>query len=285
MYSTQEIYEHQAGNYMIKNGSAFFDFNYLDILARGDTIIHRVDPRAKVLTTVLFIIAVISVGKYEISALLPFFLFPALNISLGGLPLSYISRKILLLSPFILFVGIFNPFFDTEPIIRFGAFGISGGWLSFVSILIRFALTVGAAFILIATTGFNEICTACEKMGLPKAFAVQLLFLYRYIFVLGDEVIRVSRARELRSFGKRGKGLKVFGSIVGNLLLRTWDRAQRIHTAMLCRGFRGEFHFRRPPGFGSAEAVYTVAWTAYFLLCRMVDIPGSVGDIFSRVLR
>ncbi len=270
---------------MIKNDSAFFDFNYLDILAGGETMIHRLDPRAKVLTTVLFIIAVISVGKYEISALLPFFLFPALNISLGGLPVRYIAQKILLLSPFILFVGIFNPFIDTEPIMRTGDFAIAGGWLSFFSILIRFTLTVGAAFILIATTGFNEICLACEKLGLPKAFVVQLLFLYRYIFVLGDEVTRVSRARELRSFGKRGKGLKVFGSIVGNLLLRTWDRAQRIHTAMLCRGFRGEFHFRRPPGFGTAEVIYTVAWTTFFAICRLTDIPASVGNVFSGVFR
>ncbi len=270
---------------MIKNGSAFFDFHYLDILSCGDTVIHRVDPRAKVLTTVLFIIAVISVGKYQVSALLPFFLFPAVNLSLGNLPAGYLARKILILSPFILFVAVFNPIFDTGTMIRIGNIGISGGWLSFASIIIRYTLTVGAAFILIATTGFGEICTACEKMGLPKAFAVQLLFLYRYIFVLGDEVTRVSRARELRSFGKRGKGLKVFGSIVGNLLLRTWDRAQRIHTAMLCRGFRGEFHFRRPPGFGAKETVYVAAWTAFFLLCRLTDITGSVGRVFSGVLR
>ncbi len=247
--------------------------------------IHRIDPRAKVITTIVFIITIVSSGKYEISSLLPFFFFPAVMVSMGGLPVRYIARKILLLSPFIIFVGIFNPMFDTAPFINIGNFTVSGGWVSFISIIIRFVLTVGAAFILIATTGFSEVCMACEKLGLPKVFAVQMLFLYRYIFVLGEEAMRVSRARELRSFGKRGKEPKVFASIVGNLLLRTWDRAQRIHTAMLCRGFRGEFHFRRPLGMGVPEAVFMTGWTAFFILCRTIDIPAFIGRLFTEVIR
>jgi cobalt/nickel transport system permease protein len=270
---------------MAKNSGAFFDFNYLDILAGGDTPIHRIDPRAKLIITIFFIVTVVSSGKYEVSSLLPFFFFPAVMVSLGGLPVRYIAAKILFLSPFILFVAIFNPVFDTTPFMHFGQFAVSGGWISFFSIIIRFVLTVGAAFILVATTGFSEVCMASEKLGLPKVFAVQMLFLYRYIFVLGEEATRVSRARELRSFGKRGKEPRVFASIVGNLLLRTWDRAQRIHTAMLCRGFRGEFHFRRPLGMGVTEAVFMGGWTAFFILCRTIDSPAFIGRIFTEVLR
>ncbi len=270
---------------MVKSDGTFLDFNYLDILAGGDSPIHRIDPRAKVLTTIVFIIAVVSSGKYDVSSLLPFFFFPAVMISLGGLPARYIAGKTLFLSPFILFVAIFNPFLDTAPLTHIGEFAISGGWVSFFSIIIRFVLTVGAALILIATTGFSEVCMACEKLGLPKVFAVQMLFLYRYIFVLGEEATRVSRARELRSFGKRGKEPRVFASIVGNLLLRTWDRAQRIHTAMLCRGFRGEFHFRRPLRTGVAEAVFTGGWAAFFVICRTIDIPALIGRIFTEVIK
>ena len=270
---------------MTRNGSSFLDLNYLDILASGDTVIHRIDPRAKVLATALFIIFVVFSGKYEVSSLLPFFFFPVILISLGRLPTRYILMKILFLSPFILFVGIFNPLLDTAPMIHYGPFSLSGGWVSFFSMIIRFILTVGSAFILIATTGFSQICAALEKMGMPKTFAIQLLFLYRYIFVLGDEVLRVSRARELRSFGNRGKELGVFGSIAGTLLLRTWDRAQRIHMAMLCRGFRGEFHFRRPCRIGKAEVVFLACWTSFFALCRMVDIPALMGRFISGVIR
>lgn len=268
---------------MAKEGSSFFDFNYLDILASGNTIIHRIDPRAKVLTTVLFIISIVSFAKYEVSSLLPFLLFPVVMVAMGNIPAGYLLKKILYLSPFILFVAIFNPLLDTSPMTAIGNHTISGGWVSFFSIILRFFLTVAAALALIATTGFYQVCMAAEKLGLPKAFAVQLLFLYRYIFVLGDEVTRVLRARALRSFGNRGRELKVFASIAGTLFLRTWDRAQRIHMAMLCRGFRGEFHFGRPPAFGKVDVFFLLGWAVFFVVCRSIDIPAFIGGIFSEV--
>jgi cobalt/nickel transport system permease protein len=68
-------------------------------------------------------------------------------------------------------------------------------------------------------TGFTAVCQALEHLGIPRIFTVQLLFLYRYIFVLTEESDRASRARELRSCGKRGHGIRSFGSLVGHLLL------------------------------------------------------------------
>ena len=76
---------------------------------------------------------------------------------------------------------------------------IGCGWISFASILLRFTLTVTAALTLIATTSFTGICMALEKMGCPRVFALQLLFLYRYLFVLVDEASRLIRARALRT--------------------------------------------------------------------------------------
>lgn len=270
---------------MAKSGTTFLDLDFLDNIASGNTIIHRLDPRAKVLVTVIFIVTAVSFGKYDISSLLPFFLYPAVMISLGELPFRYLRKKLLLLLPFAFFVGIFNPIFDSTAMLQVGPVTISGGWLSFFSILIRFVLTVGAALILIATTGFGGVCMALEKLGLPQVFAVQLLFLHRYIFVLGAEGSRMVRARELRSFGSRGKGLKVFANLVGHLLLRTWERAQRIHMSMLCRGFCGEFHFMRPLRMGKAEVFFIFGWVSFFILCRIINIPYLMGGIFTEVFR
>jgi cobalt/nickel transport system permease protein len=90
--------------------TAFYDLGRLELLAEKNTRIHRLDPRVKVLTTLLFIIYVVSFNKYEIARLLPFFLFPALLIGLAELPFGYLLRKIILVSPFVLCIGIFNPF-------------------------------------------------------------------------------------------------------------------------------------------------------------------------------
>src|SRR6185369_14326623 len=148
------------------------------------------------------------------------------------------------------------PFFDRAVLVQLGPFGVSGGVISFASIVMRAVLTVGSAIILVCITGFPDICRALESMGMPQAFTIQLLFLYRYIFVLTEEGGRVSRARHFRSFDGKGLGMKTYGSLLGHLLLRTWLRAERIHMAMLARGFDGEFHTRHEYRFGGREVLF-----------------------------
>lgn len=259
--------------------TAFYDLGRLDLLAEKDSPIHRLDPRAKVITTLVFIVCVVSFGKYEVSRLLPFFLFPAFLIGMADLPFGYLLRKLLLVSPFVIFIGIFNPFFDREILLQVGSLHISGGWVSLVSILLRFMLTVGAALLLIATTGFPAICMALEKLGAPRVFTVQLLMLYRYIFVLIAEAIRMFRAYTLRSFAVKKMRYHVFKQMLGNLLLRTIDRAQRIHLAMLSRAFAGEIRIMHHYRFAGPEFLYLVAFILLFTFMRFVDISALLGNL------
>lgn len=258
---------------------AILDFKRLDLLASGDTGLHRLDPRAKVLVTALFVVLVISHGRYEISALFPFFIFPAALIAAGNLPAGYIVRKVLLLCPFVIVVGMFNPLIDRTVLLQFGPVGVSGGWLSFASIVIRSFLTVGSAFVLLALTGFPGICRALEQLGMPRPFAVQLLFIYRYIFVLTEETGRAARARQLRSCGTKGQGMGSFATLVGHLLLRTWQRAERVHIAMLSRGFDGRFHTSRSTSFGSRELLFVTGWGIFLLLLRSANLSQLIGTV------
>jgi cobalt/nickel transport system permease protein len=264
--------------------SAILDLKRLDLLANGDSGIHRLDARAKVLVTLVFIVSVVSFDKYDFAPLIPFFIFPAFMIARAGLPLLYIVRKTIIICPFVLAVGIFNPVFDREILVQLGSLSISGGWISFASILVRTALTVGAAFILIAVSGFTGVCQALEQLGMPRLFAVQLNLLYRYIFVLTEEASRVSRARELRSFGRGGLGIKSYASLTGSLLLRTWELAERLHMAMLARGFTGEFHARRSTRFGGWELLFLLGWSALFLVLRKWDISKQIGAFITGAL-
>jgi cobalt/nickel transport system permease protein len=271
---------------MLAIEGTFFDFRQLDQLARGETSVHRLNPRAKVLVTICYLISVVSFGRYEISAMLPFLAYPTVLLASGNLPAGYILRKVLLVIPFALFIGIFNPVFDRQVILQLGPLDIWGGWVSCGSILIRAMLTTSAAIILVALTGFPAICEALEKLGMPRVFAVQLLFLYRYIFVLADEGIRTARARQLRTSARRGLGIRQFGPMAGHLLLRTWDRAERIHMAMLARGFSGEFytargHYHR---FGPREITFMGGWIIFFILCRAINVPQLLGGLFTGTL-
>ena len=264
---------------------ALLDFKLMDRLAGGETALHRLDPRAKVLVTLAFIVTIVSFDKYAVTALVPLFLFPVVMVSLGNLPSCYIIKKIAILCPFALVAGMFNPFFDREVLIHIGSIGITGGWVSFASIVVRAILTIGAAIILVGVTGFPAICQALEQLGSPRVFAVQLLFLYRYLFILTEEGARASRARELRSFGNKGLGMGSFGPLVGHLLLRTWARAERIHVAMLARGFRGEFHTRREFHFGGRELLFLCGWSALFFLLRLRNLPYLLGTLVTGIIR
>ncbi|MFA6217397.1 MAG: cobalt ECF transporter T component CbiQ [Candidatus Omnitrophota bacterium] len=262
-----------------------FDIGYMDTLSTGDSFLHRLDPRAKVITTLLFIVTVVSFDKYALSALMPFFIYPVVLISIGRLPAGYLLKKILVVSPFALLVGIFNPFIDREILFQIGTRGISGGWVSYLSIVVRFLLTVAAALILIATTGFNAVCNSLIKFGVPKPFVVQLLFFYRYVFILTDEAERMVRARSLRTFHTRMMSFKVFVALVSNLLLRTLDRAERIYRAMCCRGFDGQIRIIRYMEIRRKEVEFIFAWAFLFVFFRYFNMPLTLGKLIAGVLK
>ena len=270
---------------MTKLGKNLADIGYLDTLASGDSPLHRLDPRAKLLTTFLFVAAVVSFSKYEVSALAPFFLYPVFLIAAGELPAGYLSKKVLLAAPFAVFVGVFNPLLDRQILFHLGPLGVSGGWVSFASILARFALTVSAAIALLSLTGINSICEALIRTGVPKPFVVQLLFLNRYIFSLTGEAERMSRARALRSSGRGAMNFSTFIQIVGHLLLRAMDRAERVYRAMLCRGFDGHIRVVRFSKIGGREIIFTLGWACLFAVFRFVNLPVLLGQAVTGSLK
>lgn len=264
--------------------SQIFDLGGLDALAMGRSGIHRLDPRAKLLVALAFIVTVVSFGKYELSGLAPLFIYPVAMAALGGLPARPIVIRLLLAAPFVVLVGAFNPLLDRAAVARLGAVEVSGGWVSFLSILARSLLTLSAGLILIATTGMPAVCAALGRLGAPRVFVIQLLLLYRYLFVLADEAARMVRAFTLRSDGGRVP-LRIFGSLAGQLLLRALERAQRLHVAMLCRGFDGEFRLRRPLSLRLADLVFAAAWIAFFVLVRFYNLPALLGRVVMGVAR
>lgn len=263
--------------------SGLYQLGHLDQLAYQNTAVHRLDPRAKVVTTLVFIVCVVSFNKYELLGMLPFVLFPLALAIEGDLPLGFIAKRLLIVSPFAILIGLFNPLFDQTTVAQLGGLEISGGWVSFASIMLRFLLTTSAAFVLIGVTSFNNVCAALERLGVPDVLATQLLLLYRYIFVLADEALRMARSRGLRSFGRRGMGMKVYGHMLGHLLLRTYDRAQRIYLAMQCRGFDGHVRVARRLRFTARDATFVAGWSAVFVAFRVYNVPLTLGHFVTRL--
>jgi len=260
--------------------NTLLELRRLDDLAAQDTPLHQLDARAKVLVTMLYLIAMLSLGRYEVSRLLPFAAFPWLLASLGNIPATMLLRRAALALPFVVVVGLFNPLIDRSVQLHLGPLAISGGMLSFASILLRSLLAVTTGLALVAVTGFDRICRALGRLGMPSAFLVQLQFLYRYIFVLAGEATRMTHARSLRCARATRPSLHEYRSLLGCLLLRTLDRAGRIHQAMLCRGFDGSMpDLRRAGRFGLAEWRFCLLWGLYLVAVRIYDLPLLLGSL------
>ena len=122
--------------------------------------------------------------------------------------------------------------------------------------------------ILLSLIGFSGFCTALVKLRLPNAMITQLILMHRYSFLLRDEVRRLRCAHALRSGGNRGISIREFGSMAGNLLLRTFDRAEIIHQAMMCRGFNGTMPAARISCWKITDIIYIIIWTFILLMLR-----------------
>lgn len=263
----------------------YYSLGRLDRLSYRNSLVHRLDPRAKLIATLFFLVTVVSFSKYEVSALIPFFLFPVLLMILGEIPFLFILKKVLLVSPFAVFIGIFNPLLDTRQIMVFSGLTLSAGWFSFFSILVKFVLTISAALLLIATTPFPSVCHALRRLGIPSLFVSQLLFLYRYIFVLVEEAMRMVRARDMRSFGASGTGIKLFVRMIGTLFLRTIERAERIYSAMLSRGFQGDIPTPKRFHFKAIDLVFIATTVSFLLALRFFSVTDRVGSLAQELFR
>lgn len=263
---------------MVRMGWAhWIEIGGMDELGRMDTPAHRLDARAKAVVTLAYIVVLMSFDRHALSALVPFVFFPLVLLSVGQLPVFPLLRKIAVAAPFAIMVGMFNPWLDREPVAAVGGWVITGGWLSFASILVRFVLTVGAALVLVACTGMYRLGAGLERLGVPQLFVTQLLFLYRYLFVVADEGARMIRSVRLRSAGAESLSLRVYGSLVGHLLLRSMDRAERVHRAMVARGFDGEVRLLEPGRFRWTDTLFVVGWLVFFAVARVWNLAELSG--------
>ncbi len=251
---------------------ALTEFKQVERSACSTSVLHSLDPRAKTLVVLIYIIAVLSESPDALAGILLFWIFPIIACAMGGIEYGKVMRKSLYTLPFIAFIGVFNPIFQREPMLTVGGVVITKGWIEFVSILLRGLLSVQMALVLIMTTGFYRVCRGLGKMGVPGVFTTQLLLVYRYIYLLVEEAIDMDRARKSRSYGRKGYGFKMWGTFVGQLLMRTVNRAQRIHRAMVSRGFTGELPSIVKMKWRGRDTLFVIIACGLIAACRFVNI-------------
>ena len=180
-------------------------------------------------------------------------------------------------------VGIANLFFDRAPVLTLGSVVLSGGAVTLLVLVVKGVLCFLAVYLLIATTGMERVCAALRQLHVPRVLVTTILLTYRYIVLLLQEGNRISTAYALRAPGEKGIHFRAWGSLLGQLLLRSVDRAQLVYESMMLRGYgwRDDPAPTRQPQKGSAAGtVFFVATLMYCILFRVIPIFELLGQLF-----
>lgn len=227
----------------------------LDRYQRGDSFVHSLDPRIKVVVAVLFIVSNILLPDGMWLAFVLTWIVVLAASRLARLGTRYVITRSFIALPFALaaVTAIFAIPGRTIAAFTFGPWDLvatDAGLVRFISIVIRSWLSVQVAILLTATTSFPDLMHALHHLRVPSSLVAVISFMYRYLYVLIEEVQRMLRAREARSAaaatGARAGGTirwraRTAGNMVGQLFLRSYERSERVYSAMIARGYRGEF--------------------------------------------
>ena len=254
----------------------------MDALAAGNSPIHRLHPLCKLVLTVTYIVTVVSFPKYDLSGLTVMVLFPVLLFQTAGVSLGLCFYRLRIVLPLVCAVGLANPFLDHTPLLQLGAVTLTGGVISMVTLMLKGVFSLTASFLLVATTPMDSLCAALRKLHVPGLITTLLLLTYRYIGVMLEEVSVMTDAYALRAPGQKGIHISAWGSFLGQLLLRSMDRAEELYRSMLLRGFRGEFFYAGVSPCRWSGAVFTALCLAAIILARCFDLPQLLGSLFVR---
>lgn len=264
---------------MSKLNRAIYEIHYMDGLAKEDQWVNRIHPLVKLIITIIYIATVVSFNKYNLTGMIGMTIYPIVLFLTGDISFKGSIRRLRFVLPLVCFVGILNPFFDRESVITIKDVDISGGMVSMITLMLKGILTVLASYLLIATTTIEKICYAMGLLHIPKIFVTQILFIFRYVTVLLDEANHITQAYSLRAPNQKGVHYKVWGSLMGQLLLRSIDRAEDIYQSMCLRGYRGEFYYDSSIKGKAKDYLYFMIWFAIFGVMRCLPVLEMVGNL------
>jgi len=251
------------------------EHSYLDELASRSSPVHGIEARLKAAGAFALIVAVVLMPPERTW---PFAAYLALLgglLALARLPLAAVLRRLAGFAPFVLTAAVLLPF--TRPgdgtvsaALRFGPIELRlyrAGLLAAKAVALKSLISALSVVLLVSTTPFSGLLRALERLRFPRLLLAIISFLYRYLFLLQGEFLRLTRAARSRNWeaGPLRVRLQAVGGIVGSLFLRTYDRGERVYTAMLARGYDGRFRTLSAPAVTRGGAAALAGFLAVVL--------------------
>jgi cobalt/nickel transport system permease protein len=227
----------------------------------GDSPLHRLDPRAKLLLVLGAVLVVLSEPAGSLSPFAPYFALTITLLVLARVPPAFLAWRLVAVAPIVL---------AAAALLLLGGGSAAGGDAA-LSLLLRAFAAVALVTVLVATERMSGILWGLSALGMPRLFTTQSAFMYRYALLLGDEAMRTERARRSRTPAASLKGrLGTLGGQAALVFLRGWKRSRAVYGAMLARGFTGHFPFARPGRLGAADLAVVATGLGAFVAVRLL---------------
>jgi cobalt/nickel transport system permease protein len=235
--------------------------------AVGDSVLHRLDPRARLLAATVYSCATALCREFP--ALLAALLLSVGLVALARLRAAEVLKRLLFVNGLVLFIWMVIPFtFPGEALVRIGPFSAARPGVELAAQITLKSNAIVLAFIaLVATMPFATAGHALHRLRVPDKVVHLILMTYRYIFVLEQEYLRLARAAAIRGFrpGTNLHTYRTYAYLVGMLFVKAVDRAERVRWAMLCRGFKRKFYSLHEFKAGRGSVIFLIFISAAVL--------------------
>ena len=256
--------------------------SFIDEHSHIDGALQHLDPRTKIVSFVALLFFIIFSRPDSLLSFALYGLLILLLIGVSKIPVYYILKRCLIVAPFILITSLFLLFGNQGATITFfhiGSFQINvaaAGWTMFQSVITKGILSVLCLTLLTACTPFPQLLAALESFKVPKVIIMILLFMYRYIFLIEDEAMKMWRAIKARRAGSyRCLHFRAIANMIGILFIRSFERGEAVYLAMCSRGFNGTM--KRSVGDELKGIDFAFLFNIFFALIGIKILDNIIG--------
>ena len=240
---------------------------HLEEFSSGSSFIHSLDPRVKISSAVIFSIMVALADRMDV--LIAALIGGLALVLLARLSLKRVGLRLAMVNAFVIFLWFFLPFTHPgEAVFRVGPFTATRPGLDLaLAITIKSNAIILAAIALLATQTFFALIHALRHLYLPDKLVHLFFFTFRYFQVIHQEYLKLRAAMRVRCFSPRTNmhTYRSLAYLVGMVLVRSFDRSERVFQAMLCRGYDGRFWILDHFELGNRDLLFLGLMIAYTL--------------------
>jgi cobalt/nickel transport system permease protein len=250
--------------------------SFVDEFSGLDSFVHRLDPRTKLLGSLAFVLTVVLTAPDNWRLYGVYLCVLAGLLLLSRLPLLHVLKRSLVIFPFVIMVAVFTPFVRQGQVAAscdIGTWHIAvtyEGLAVLVNTAVKSWLCILCLIILSSSTKFERLLQGMYWLKVPRILVQVTSFMYRYMFVIADQAMRMQMSRDSRNFGMNRRNIfRTMGNMVGTLFIRSYERAERIYAAMLSRGYNGEISGLNTLRFNLPDA-YFLLTLSVLLVCPAI---------------